>query len=444
MNRKTSRMEQAIFFYVKRIFPDAMNRYKVGGKIEADIYIPSLKVAIEYDGLYWHKKAAERDKKKNQSLNDLGIYVIRVRDDELPDLPQFYGKTFILWTKQRHGDIPGSFPSDCIAKVINELSRHTEDTDLREKLASFELSFEEYKKDYPSFLSKVYDKPIDNNITTSCGYEYWDQEKNIPLCPENVPLNSSEYAWIKCRNGNSKNVHIRDFFGQRHCSHDCAFCEKFICPYIEECEEDCEFCNKAIHDYIHGIKVFPESSISLIALWNWGHSRQKLEALKALLDGEYTEEQQKRLQTICRLDRINGSFINLYFPTYEEDLHTLIRFREKYPNVRLLFNASGLDDSIERREKLISYYQWEILNNNISALDIAAQSKMMESMSQNLFEMIIDLCSKDEIAYKCHHGVLRHSVQYIITSIMHFHPELILTEEKEMQLKKADEEYKKR
>ena len=56
--RQTSFAEQAVYYYVKKYYPNAINRYtaKFLGKMELDIYIPSIKCAIEYDGEAWHKK----------------------------------------------------------------------------------------------------------------------------------------------------------------------------------------------------------------------------------------------------------------------------------------------------------------------------------------------------------------------------------------------------
>lgn len=65
--RQTSYAEQAVFYYVKNVFPDAQNRYKDIFKngMELDIFIPSIRLAIEYDGVFWHKMAnTERDREK--------------------------------------------------------------------------------------------------------------------------------------------------------------------------------------------------------------------------------------------------------------------------------------------------------------------------------------------------------------------------------------------
>ena len=43
------------------------NRYSKF-KEEIDIYIPSLNLAIEFDGFYWHKNKFERDINKTKKL----------------------------------------------------------------------------------------------------------------------------------------------------------------------------------------------------------------------------------------------------------------------------------------------------------------------------------------------------------------------------------------
>ena len=75
--------EQAVYFYVKKLYPDAISRFTADflGRMELDIYIPSIKYAIEYDGEAWHKKnAVKREKDKHQRCKDNGIKLIRLRE----------------------------------------------------------------------------------------------------------------------------------------------------------------------------------------------------------------------------------------------------------------------------------------------------------------------------------------------------------------------------
>ena len=83
---RTSFNEQAVFFYVKKYFPDAINSDRVTIGIELDIYIPSINVAIEYDGLFWHSHKHLTDIRKNELCTNNGIRLIRLRENGLPDI----------------------------------------------------------------------------------------------------------------------------------------------------------------------------------------------------------------------------------------------------------------------------------------------------------------------------------------------------------------------
>ena len=87
--RQTSFAEQAAFFYIKQLYPDALNRYTADflGRMELDIYIPSIKLAIEYDGEAWHKKnTLKREEKKYQLCKENEIKLIRLRE-KMPEFP---------------------------------------------------------------------------------------------------------------------------------------------------------------------------------------------------------------------------------------------------------------------------------------------------------------------------------------------------------------------
>ena len=81
--KKTSFPEQAVFFYIKSIFKDAVNSYRdiFENSMELDVYIPSIKTAVEYDGFAWHNADTfNREKKKYQICKQEGIKLIRLRE----------------------------------------------------------------------------------------------------------------------------------------------------------------------------------------------------------------------------------------------------------------------------------------------------------------------------------------------------------------------------
>ncbi len=80
----TSFQEQAIMYYVGKIEPSTvkMNLWEEIG-IEIDVYLPGLRVGIEYDG-YFHKDKEKSDIQKNQICEEYGIRLLRIREPGLP------------------------------------------------------------------------------------------------------------------------------------------------------------------------------------------------------------------------------------------------------------------------------------------------------------------------------------------------------------------------
>lgn len=85
---QTSFPEQVVYFYLKKIFKNAINRKKFKGETrsyEADIFIPELNLAIEYDGAYFHKDKLHKDEEKNIFFLNNNIELIRMREIGLHD-----------------------------------------------------------------------------------------------------------------------------------------------------------------------------------------------------------------------------------------------------------------------------------------------------------------------------------------------------------------------
>ena len=85
----TSHAEKEVFKYVQSLLPDveirANDRNIIGPK-ELDIYIPSMKLAIEYDGLYRHSENAGKTSTfhlhKTEECAKKGIRLIHIFEDE--------------------------------------------------------------------------------------------------------------------------------------------------------------------------------------------------------------------------------------------------------------------------------------------------------------------------------------------------------------------------
>ncbi len=84
INTKSSFPEQAVLFYIKRVFPSA-TKLSTKEISEIDIYIPELKTGIEYDGPS-HRNREKNDREKTEICERNGIHLIRIRDCALPVL----------------------------------------------------------------------------------------------------------------------------------------------------------------------------------------------------------------------------------------------------------------------------------------------------------------------------------------------------------------------
>jgi hypothetical protein len=82
-SKKYDKAQTELYDFVKQFYPDAL--LNVDGllknkRFELDIYIPSIKKAIELDGEYWHNKpgAIERDLRKDNECLEVGIELLRI------------------------------------------------------------------------------------------------------------------------------------------------------------------------------------------------------------------------------------------------------------------------------------------------------------------------------------------------------------------------------
>ena len=182
---KTSFPEQAIMFYVVQIYQDARNRYKDNG-YELDIFIPSLNIGIEYDGLLYHNKNTKlKEEKKDNYYNEKGVTIIRVKETKETCLKD---SEKIIWHKINPNYI---FLDDTISKVIKYISSNVIDINVKRDSTKIMASYLSYEREnsiasrHPHLLSE------------------WDYEKNGYLNPNYVSDKSCKHVWWKCEKGHS-------------------------------------------------------------------------------------------------------------------------------------------------------------------------------------------------------------------------------------------------
>ena len=180
---KTSFPEQAIFYYIKECFPDAISRYRdiFKNNMELDIFIPSLKVGIEYDGLAFHdKNRLKADNDKYIICRKNGISLIRVMETKKPDVFRLYDHKIEIPNGQR------KYLNGAITFLCSKLGKDV-DVDIerdRVKITEYlSLRKGNLADEYPELVKE------------------WDYDFNYPLRPENFPSHSNErVGWVcgKC------------------------------------------------------------------------------------------------------------------------------------------------------------------------------------------------------------------------------------------------------
>lgn len=180
----TSFPEQALLYYIKKYYPDTVNSNKVAIGMELDIYVPSLKIAVEYDSKIWHENNNnERELKKNKLCTDNNILLIRIREEGL----KLYDDCHCIVRKNIESN---DTLSEAIKKVLFDIDKISEvDVDIdRDSM----LICSQYIK-----TSKVQNLA---NTYPEIAKE-WHPTKNEKITADMVTAGSAIKAWWKCQKG---------------------------------------------------------------------------------------------------------------------------------------------------------------------------------------------------------------------------------------------------
>ena len=188
--RQTSFAEQAVYFYVKQLYPDAINRFKADflGQMELDIYIPSIKFAIEYDGEAWHNKnTLMREEKKYILCQEQGIKLIRLRES-LPEIGSNIADYMIHAEKLYHGDM--------LEQVISEVLRRINFSSLWLSSGVFDVNIGRDRYQISAFRGDLKSESLlvkFPDLSTQ-----WNEMKNGQLTPSQFKPGSTVKVWWAC------------------------------------------------------------------------------------------------------------------------------------------------------------------------------------------------------------------------------------------------------
>ena len=199
----TSFPEQAIFFYAKKCFPDAINRYKepFENGMELDIYIPSFKIGIEYDGIAFHKSIDQHDRelRKYHACKQLGIKLIRIKESR-----KSWTDTAdqIFYVKKRMNDEDMSLFLYSFFRSVFSFCEHTFNcsNSIDASLDKQYVSSTDFNitRDKPEILDYLVDVDNSFGIQHPEQAKLWCNEANGSLTPFMFPSGSNYQATWKC------------------------------------------------------------------------------------------------------------------------------------------------------------------------------------------------------------------------------------------------------
>lgn len=189
----SSKPELRILAEIRTIFPSAQHRIFITG-YEVDIYLPDLKIGIEYDGEYWHRTKKEQDLEKNKALEG-EITLLRVREQGLPRLSgsdiAVKSRSFTIQTMKE------------ILQVIAEIG-HIKSRSTLVKIESYQdikrwLAPDEFRALLAARKHIKYEDSVRFLFPEIA--KQWHPTKNTPLDADQFTPSSNKKVWWKCPNG---------------------------------------------------------------------------------------------------------------------------------------------------------------------------------------------------------------------------------------------------
>lgn len=214
----TSYPEQVIFYYIKKEFKDAINRYTENNK-EIDIFIPSINIGIEYDGLYYHpNEKREKEKEKDIYYLDKGIKLIRVKECN-EKIEKHEISNNIIYYNPAHNYKE-------IVDVIYVIFYYIYEKRLPK---DFDIDID-LERDNTIILNEMFTGFKENSVSTNSNLiKEWNYEKNQTLNPEFITLGSQFKIWWKCDKGHEWQATI----ASRTQGNGCPYCsnQKVLAGY---------------------------------------------------------------------------------------------------------------------------------------------------------------------------------------------------------------------
>ena len=195
--RLTSFPEQAIFYYIRKLYPDAVNRYRdiFDNGMELDIYVPSIRFAVEFDGAAWHgtEEVHKRERLKYDICRKKKITLFRVKERTGKEWRDVADAVYTIHKRKEKEELQAVIQAilDSIDPVSNMWTR-------RNPLcvhSSITVDLERDANEIREYLTPIPNSLVDLRPDL---VKEWNVEKNGHLRPEMFGINSNDKVWWKC------------------------------------------------------------------------------------------------------------------------------------------------------------------------------------------------------------------------------------------------------
>ncbi len=179
LQSQTSFPEQSLYFYIKKLYPDALNRYIIENKYELDIFIPTKNLGIEYNGYFSHKGKELKDKNKREKTNSMGIDLLVIKEYKCSE--EKIDADYYIHERTRYDDL-----NILITNVLNDI------------YGDFN-----FKVDVGKDMIKIQEQYVIQKSERSIArlrpdlVREWDFVNNGKITPDLVTVGSSlKFSWI--------------------------------------------------------------------------------------------------------------------------------------------------------------------------------------------------------------------------------------------------------
>lgn len=196
--RLTSFPEQAINYYVKKLYPDAVNRCKdiFENGMELDIYIPSICLGIEFDGAAWHnnEEVHRREKEKYSLCRSKNIKLIRVKEYTGNEWRDVADAIYTIQKRKNRKELEA-----VIQAILDSIDRASNMWTRKNPLcfhSGIDVNFDRDENEIREFLTAIPNSLVELRPDL---VDEWHPVKNGNLSPNMFGINSNDYAWWKCK-----------------------------------------------------------------------------------------------------------------------------------------------------------------------------------------------------------------------------------------------------